>query len=147
MTIIFKLEEVTEQERHKVGGKAYALSLMSKKGFRISESLCLGVDMYHQYMESSGLMHFILMELYRKPFEEMRWEEIWDTALRIRNAFLKAPIPRNLQNELVPIIDSTFSRKPVSVRSSAPGEDSAEHSFAGLHESYVNVKGALSILE
>ena len=35
----------------------------------------------------------------------------------------------------------------MSVRSSAPGEDSAEHSFAGLHESYVNVKGTISILE
>jgi phosphoenolpyruvate synthase/pyruvate phosphate dikinase len=70
MTIILKLEEITEQNRHTVGGKAYALSPMSKKGFRIPEALCLGVDLYHQYMESSGLVSFILMELYRKPFKE-----------------------------------------------------------------------------
>ncbi len=33
------------------------------------------------------------------------------------------------------------------VRSSAPGEDSAGASFAGLHESYVNVRGVDDILE
>ena len=52
MTIILKLEEVTEEKRHTVGGKAYALSLMSKTGFRIPEALCLDVDLYHQYMAS-----------------------------------------------------------------------------------------------
>jgi pyruvate,water dikinase len=35
----------------------------------------------------------------------------------------------------------------VVVRSSAPGEDSLHASFAGLHESYVNVQGVDSILE
>ena len=64
MTIILKLGEVTEQNRHTVGGKAYALSLMSKTGFRIPEALCLGVDLYHQYVESSELLSYILMELY-----------------------------------------------------------------------------------
>jgi pyruvate,water dikinase len=87
------------------------------------------------------------MELHRKPFEEMRWEEVWDTALRIRNLFLKTPIPQPLHKELHLLIDKTFSGKAVSVRSSAPGEDSADLSFAGLHESYVNVKGTESILD
>ncbi len=147
MTDILNLNEVTEKHRYKVGGKAHALALMSKTGFLIPQAVCLTIDLYHQYMQSSGLLTHILMELYRKPFEEMRWEEIWDTALRIRNAFLKAPIPVSMRNRLASVIDSTFSGKAVSVRSSAPGEDSVAHSFAGLHESYVNVKGTLSILE
>ncbi len=47
--------------------------------------------MWHQ----TGLRDQMHMELYRKPFEEMRWEEIWDTALRIRNMFVKdAPANR-----------------------------------------------------
>ncbi len=40
-----------------------------------------------------------------------------------------------------------FSDRPVSVRSSAPGEDSSKTSFAGLHESFVNIRGVESILE
>ena len=64
MTTILKLEEVTEQNRHTVGGKAHALALMSRTGFRIPPALCLGVDLYHQYVESSGLWGYILTELY-----------------------------------------------------------------------------------
>ena len=33
------------------------------------------------------------------------------------------------------------------VRSSAPAEDTAAASFAGLHESYVNVRGVTALLE
>jgi pyruvate,water dikinase len=33
------------------------------------------------------------------------------------------------------------------VRSSAPGEDSSKTSFAGLHESYVNISGEEAILD
>jgi hypothetical protein len=33
------------------------------------------------------------MELDRERFEDMRWEEIWNAALRIRSAFLAQPVP------------------------------------------------------
>ena len=95
----------------------------------------------------AGLRDQMHMELYRKPFEEMRWEEIWDSALRIRNMFVKTPMPTALQEELRDSLAFRFSDRPVSVRSSAPGEDSSKTSFAGLHESFVNVRGVESILE
>ena len=64
MTTILKLEEVTEQNCHTVGGKAHAIALMSRTGFRIPPALCLCVDLYHQYVESSRLLSHILMEFY-----------------------------------------------------------------------------------
>jgi pyruvate,water dikinase len=48
---------------------------------------------------------------------------------------------------LMPAIQSKFSGKVVSVRSSAPGEDASKTSFAGLHESYVNISGVDAILD
>ncbi len=89
----------------------------------------------------------ILMELNRKPFASMRWEEMWDAALRIRNLFLKTPIPSELERELSESIDSRFGDTPVAVRSSAPGEDSEGSSFAGLHESFVNIRGSREIID
>jgi hypothetical protein len=32
-------------------------------------------------------------ELGRKSFDEMRWEEMWDASLRIRNLFMNTPLP------------------------------------------------------
>ena len=75
------------------------------------------------------------MELGRKPFESMRWEEVWDTALRIRSAFLSAPVPPAIAEAIAAAVRKLGIEKPLAVRSSAPGEDSALRSFAGLHES------------
>jgi pyruvate,water dikinase len=77
----------------------------------------------------------------------MRWEEIWDCATRIRNLFLRKSIPFEIEEELKEIIEAQFKGKSVVVRSSAPDEDAASASFAGLHESYVNIKGVDKILD
>ena len=82
-----------------------------------------------------------------KKFKELRWEEIWDCATRIRNIFLKKQIPEPLNSYLSEKITSRFSGKTLAVRSSAPDEDASGSSFAGLHESFVNVRGTASILD
>ena len=63
----------------------------------VPEAICISTEAYQEYVSSTGLRDQMHMELYRKPFEEMRWEEIWDTALRIRNMFIKTPLPSELQ--------------------------------------------------
>jgi phosphoenolpyruvate synthase/pyruvate phosphate dikinase len=141
------LDQLEEKHRPIVGGKAFSLAAMHKNGFLVPSALCITVEAYLNYVSSTGLADQIILDLYRKPFEEMRWEEIWDTALRIRNAFLKTPVPADLREALLGEFESRFSARPVSVRSSAPGEDSSKTSFAGLHESFVNIRGPQPILD
>ena len=88
MKLMIPLNVIHEKERPLVGGKGYALSLMSRRGLRVPQTLCITTDAYHQFVQSSGLIGPLVMELHRKPFEDMRWEEVWDTALRVRNLFL-----------------------------------------------------------
>ena len=147
MNLIIPFHGIYQKDSSQVGGKAYALSVMSRHGFNIPRGICITTEAYHAYVESTDLRNRIVMELYRKPFGEMRWEEIWDAALRIRNLFLNTPIPSELHETLMRPIQSFFSSQPVSVRSSAPGEDSKQTSFAGLHESFVNVQSPELILE
>lgn len=147
MSLILSLHEITEKERVRVGGKGFALSVLQRNGMKVPEALCISTVAYQEYVSSTGLRDQMHMELFRKPFEEMRWEEIWDTALRIRNMFLRSSLPAALQKALRDPLAIQFSDRPVSVRSSAPGEDSSKTSFAGLHESFVNIHGVDSILE
>ena len=130
-----------------MGGKGYALARLSGFGFRVPETFYLTTAAYHDYLQVTGLRERILMELNRKDFKEMRWEEIWDVSLRIRNQFLTTPLPESMQAELEDFFRRHLTDRAVVVRSSAPDEDSAQASFAGLHESFVNVIGPEAILD
>ncbi len=147
MPLILSLDTISEHNRDLVGNKAFALSRMDVHGMHVPDAICVSTQAYHRFTEVTGLRAHILMELKRKRFEDMRWEELWDTALRIRNHFLHAEIPREISAEMADHLQASFSEKPVCVRSSAPEEDAAGRSFAGLHESFVNITGVDSILK
>lgn len=144
---IISPENILQKDRQRVGGKGYALALLVKGGFRVPKTVCVTSDAYNEYVAQTGLRERILLELNRKSFSDMRWEEIWDCATRIRNIFLRKSIPLEIEEELKEIIAAQFKGKSVVVRSSAPEEDTASASFAGLHESYVNIKGVDKILD
>ena len=147
MNYLIPLAQITPSHRSQVGGKGYALAKLSREGFRVPAACCLPVAAYNAYVDATGLRERILMELHRKDFQQMRWEEIWDAALRIRNLFLRTPLPAELAAALTAEVETFFGDTPVAVRSSAPEEDSAQASFAGLHESYVNVRGSAAIVQ
>ena len=146
MKLVCELGDIRPGDETRVGGKNAALARMAAEGLPVPDTLCVGVEAYRRFVEATGLRERIVLELNRKAFEEMRWEEIWDTALRIRNRFIRTPLPDDLRAELSGSIQSRFGSRPVVVRSSAPREDAAGTSFAGLHDSFVNVRGLDSIL-
>ena len=147
MRLIIPLEQATEDAASLVGNKAVALSALMRTGVRAPRGLCLTTRAYREHLRRTGLGTRILLELNRKAFEDMRWEEMWDAALRIRSMFLNTPLAEGIRDALLGPLAECFAEEPTVVRSSAPGEDSAATSFAGLHESYVNVRGAEAILE
>ena len=122
------------------------LSVLHEHGYTIPPGICLDTTAYHRFVAESRLSDSIAFELNRKSFVDMRWEEIWDAALRIRNLFLRTPYPVGLSGEIRRAIEVFCGNKSMVIRSSSNAEDSMETSFAGLHESYVNIRGIDSIL-
>ena len=131
----------------RVGGKALALAAMARAGIAVPPFVAVATDAYEAYLDATGLRADIAWELERKDPADMRWEELWDAALRIRSRFLATALPDEVRAALAEPLAARFADRAVVVRSSAPGEDSAGASFAGLHESYVNVRGVEAILE
>jgi pyruvate,water dikinase len=131
----------------RVGGKALALAAMARTGIAVPPFVAVATDAYEAYLDATGLRADIAWELERKDPADMRWEELWDAALRIRSRFLATPLPEEVRAALAEPLGARFAGVATVVRSSAPGEDSAGASFAGLHESYVNVRGVEAILE
>jgi pyruvate,water dikinase len=130
-----------------VGGKAASLGSLIQAGFRVPRGFCITTRAYEQFIDEAGLSRHVAMELGRKPLDAMRWEELWDAALRIRSAFLKAGIPETIAAQIRRALADHVGDGAVAVRSSAPGEDSQQRSFAGLHESIVGVEGDRAVLD
>jgi pyruvate,water dikinase len=138
---LIPLSRAAEADESLVGSKALQLGRILRFGRRVPNGFVLTAHAYERFIQESRLTDVIRMELGRKPFSEMRWEEIWDTALRIRSAFVAASIPKPLTEAIGGAVDTLEAHAVLAVRSSAPGEDSADRSFAGLHESFLGIEG------
>ena len=147
MKLIYHLSQIKMSDQKLVGGKASALAIMAQEKLPVPKTICISTNAYNIFMDETGLRAQVLMEYHRKPFDQMRWEEMWDCSLRIQNMFARTPIPSTLVAPLSEEIANFFDQRAVAVRSSAVGEDSASASFAGLHESYLNVRGPEEMLE
>ena len=130
-----------------IGSKAKNLSIVQSQSFKVPDGFFITTSAYDDFLTTNRLDSYIDWEITRKPFDELRWEEIWDSALRIRLSFLKANFSKSLEQELKSQISKFDKNTLFSVRSSSPDEDSREYSFAGIHESFVNVQGEKEILE
>jgi pyruvate,water dikinase len=128
-----------------VGGKAAKLAQLMRAGFTVPRGFCLTTWAYEAFVIDAEIMAAIRMELGRKSMDDMRWEEIWDAALRIRSMFLAQPLSELLRVTVAEGLKLFNSSTPLAVRSSAIGEDSAGHSFAGLHESIIGVRGKRAV--
>jgi phosphohistidine swiveling domain-containing protein len=144
---VVPLAEAARCDERTIGGKAAKLAQLAEAGFRVPGGFSITTHAYESFVQGQNLSRLIRMELGRKPFESMRWEEVWDTALRIRSAFLSTPIPPAIAEAIATAAQALGAGKPLAVRSSAPGEDSAHRSFAGLHESVVGVTGDEAVLD
>ena len=138
---VVPLEELVADDEARTGGKAAKLGQLMRAGFRVPGGFAIPTRAYERFVDANGLTAIVQMELGRKPLAAMRWEEIWDAALRIRSAFVSAPVPEAIGAAIGQAVAALGDGAQLAVRSSAPGEDSAQRSFAGLHESVVGVVG------
>jgi phosphohistidine swiveling domain-containing protein len=130
-----------------VGGKAAALAELRAASVPAPDGVVVSTAAYRAFVAHRGLKESIALELVRRPLADLRHEETWDVALRIRALFMAASWPQALRAALREDLAPLAAAGPVVVRSSAPHEDSREASFAGLHESLIGVRGPDEVLE
>ena len=140
------IKDIVREENLNCGNKARALSIMTSEDIRLPDGICITPDAYKEFITQTGLKGRILMELGRKDLKDMRWEELWDASLRIRNMFVRTPLYPSLREDIISGLPKPLQRKPVVIRSSSTAEDTQGTSFAGLHDSFVNVTGIDRIL-
>lgn len=147
MKWIYFPEQLRSGDPARIGGKGTALFQLYNSGLPVPRPLCIGTEAYELYVEHNHLREKISLELYRKDLADMRWEEIWDISLNIQNLFIRGSMPDPLRREVETAVHEHFGQKPLAVRSSAPEEDGVSGSFAGLHESYINITTSAQLVK
>jgi pyruvate,water dikinase len=128
-----------------VGGKNASLgemfSNLSTRGIPVPDGFASTAFAFDLYMHHNGLkksVHEILLHLDRKMFTNLA-----ATGARIRDLIYDAILPPELKAAIHEAYLELGKGEiiPVAVRSSATAEDLPEASFAGQHDSFLNIKG------
>jgi len=129
-----------------IGKKSWNLRKLLESGFPIPKSYCMTKEGYELFVKRNNLQSKIEIELGRKSLSSMRWEEIWDCGLRIRNLFFHADIPEEIVSSLEKLLSKEHLTSNLAIRSSSTHEDMKNASFAGLYDSYLNCENISSIV-
>ncbi|HWR43569.1 PEP/pyruvate-binding domain-containing protein [Sporomusa sp.] len=129
-----------------VGGKAWNLSRLERYGFKIPRGWVLTTAAFQEFLDYNELSEFLKLTSLQINSENLG--EADHLLCRLREQIINATIPpivvEAIQERLAAAgLDNTA----VAVRSSASAEDSLQASFAGIHDTFLNVSGLENIME
>jgi rifampicin phosphotransferase len=123
------------------GGKGWNLARLARYGFPVPPGCTLTVDVYRELMSHPPLPD-LTGSLAEVVAEEAGSDGVIARLDDVRAEIARAPVPEAALDELEACLASMgLHGAPLAVRSSAGAEDGSEASFAGIHESVLNVTG------
>jgi pyruvate, water dikinase len=149
---IIPFEELTIADVPEVGGKNASLGEMIgsllKKGIKIPTGYAVTATAYKYFLSNTDLGKYIETELANLQGQNL--DKLSEVSKNIRAKFLETPFPKEL-DQAIRDAHKDFEKKytgtlDFAVRSSATAEDLPTASFAGEHDTYLNVRGIDEIL-
>jgi pyruvate,water dikinase len=146
-------EDITLDDVPLVGGKSASIGEMyrelSSQGVRIPNGFAITAPAYRYLLESSAILPQMQKEL--AGLDKRDLEDFARRGRRLRELVYQAPLAGDLADEIVAayreLCDASGESTDVAVRSSATAEDLPGVSFAGQHETYLNVRGTAHLLD
>ena len=135
-----------------VGGKNASLGELIRsvvpKGVRVPEGFCVTAEAYYYFLKETGLDVFIATTL--DGLNTKNLKELSRCGKLVRDAMRSTPLPVRLERAVIDAyaqMEKKYGKKvDVAVRSSATAEDLPGASFAGEHETYLNIRGSKDVV-
>ncbi|HEV8285682.1 MAG TPA: phosphoenolpyruvate synthase [Chitinophagaceae bacterium] len=146
-----KFSEISISDTALVGGKNSSLGEMftqlSSKGIRIPDGFATTAFAFKIFLENNQLndpLRQIMDQLDTKKFSNLK-----EIGTQARNMMITAKMPDDLQKAIIDAYKELCGDHDVevAVRSSATAEDLPNASFAGQHETYLNIKGEAALIK
>jgi pyruvate, water dikinase len=134
-----------------VGGKNASLGEMfnrlSGKGVPVPDGFATTSAAFWYFLDHNKLRQPIINHLHE--LDRLSFDNLSEIGQKIRKLMLNAALPDDLAKAIVAQYKVLFNNKDaaVAVRSSATAEDLPNASFAGQHESYLNIEGEKAVLK
>jgi pyruvate, water dikinase len=147
---IKKFKEISIADVGVVGGKNASLgemiSKLASKGIPVPDGFASTAFAFEEFLTHNSL-HSKLYELIQQ-LDKVNFTNLKETGAQARKILLEAALPRNFQLALIHAYKELCGNGyiEVAVRSSATAEDLPQASFAGQHESFLNIKGEEALL-
>lgn len=129
------------------GGKGWNLGRLARYGFAVPRGGVLSAEVYALFMSAPHLRD--LQEALGAVTHDRVFEpDVAETLLRLQNAIHDTPLPDRVVKGIQRYVQQhDLAAVPMAVRSSATAEDGKEASFAGIHESFLNVQGVGAVVD
>jgi pyruvate,water dikinase len=149
--VIIPFEKLSMNDVSIVGGKNASLGEMigqlSTAGIKVPDGFAIVVDAYKEFMNHNTFYALIHDSLNRLNPQNL--DHLAEVAATCRSLILNGGFPDSLRSSIEKAyqsMDGGAGKTTVAVRSSANAEDSKTASFAGQHDSYLNVTGVEELL-
>ena len=149
-TYIKKFQEIGIEDIAEVGGKNSSLgemfSKLTSKGIAVPDGFATTTFAFEEFLIHNSLpskLDDLMRELDKNNYENLN-----KTGAKARELMLAGEVPPRLQSSILQAYKELCGEMDceVAVRSSATAEDLPNASFAGQHESYLNIKGEMAVL-
>jgi phosphoenolpyruvate synthase/pyruvate phosphate dikinase len=139
---VLDFQEIDQTQVALVGGKGARLGELSRiEGVRVPPGFCVTTDAFQRIRAETPSIEDRLDRLDRLAPDDRA--AIRTLSTEIRRAVEATAIPKDLESAITRQLDGQAA---YAVRSSATTEDLASASFAGQHDSYLNIVGPAAIL-
>ena len=141
---VLDFQDIDRTQTAVVGGKGAALGELSRiEGIRVPPGFCVTTEAFRRVVGVNSSIEQELDELSRLSLREA--EAIKTLSAEIRRTIEVAVIPDDLATVITRNIARSGEKGAFAVRSSGTIEDSPSTSFAGQHDSFLNVVGSGAI--
>src|SRR5437763_2476617 len=143
---VLGFEEIDQTQVAVVGGKGAHLGELARiEGIRVPAGFCLTTNAFHRIMAEGPSIDGRLDRLSRLEPDDR--EAIGALSAEIRRTLEGIAIPDDLAAAITRPLARLGEQAAYAVRSSATAEDLPTASFAGQHDTYLNVVGPAAILQ
>jgi phosphoenolpyruvate synthase/pyruvate phosphate dikinase len=142
-TLTFDEPESTQKAL--VGGKGANLGLLTQAGFPVPPGFNITTVAYREFVQHSGLDERVQSLVNGVNYDNA--DELESITANIRKLFLETPLPAEMNASISRHYESLGDNVYVAVRSSGTAEDLAEASFAGLHDTLLDIRSSAGVID